>query len=77
MEGSPWVRVALPSSVAEPRARIVAALHGLARVRRAGLVHREGEEDEQIDEAIGDISGESCASLLGLFEGPPLREACE
>jgi hypothetical protein len=37
-----------------------------------------GEEDhEQIDEAIGDISGESCASLLGVFEGPTLREECK
>jgi hypothetical protein len=30
---------------------------------------------EQVDEAIGDISGKSCASLLGLFEGPTLRDA--
>jgi len=30
---------------------------------------------EQIDEAIGDISGESCASLGGLFEPSALRVA--
>jgi hypothetical protein len=37
MEGSPWVRVALPSSVAELRARVVAALHGLDH-RKIGSV---------------------------------------
>ena len=32
---------------------------------------------EQIDKAIGDISGESCASLRGVFEQPTLREPRE
>jgi len=32
-----------------------------------------GRKYEQIDEAIGDISGESCASLRGVFEKPTLR----
>jgi hypothetical protein len=39
MEGSPWVRVALPSSVAELRARVVAALHGLDH-RKIGRFYR-------------------------------------
>jgi hypothetical protein len=45
-------------------------LHSSAAVNRARSI-------EQIDEAIGDISGESCASLRGVFEQPTLREPRE
>jgi hypothetical protein len=33
----------------------------------------QSKPHEQIDEAIGDISGESCASLRELFEPPTVR----
>ena len=44
---------------------------------RSAALYRKWKSNEQIDEAIGDISGESCASLRGVFEQPTLREPRE
>ena len=59
-------------TIRKNQAVVPPAWRGMVTFKRSS---EQSKPHEQIDEAIGDISGESCASLRGLFEPSALRVA--